>query len=89
MKCLIQTVFRSTFIPNEIIDLEVKYPHLDLTMEENKICPGEYYIFQEVDTMKELDDLVADFGCHIVYGDMWEANGTYYPVIEIYDQMRE
>ena len=85
----IQTITDASFTLEEIGELEAKCPSLKLVKEENKKAGGWYYIFQDIDTIGELNDLVADFGCPIVYGDTWEANGTYYPVIEIYDQMRE
>ena len=85
----IQTITDASFTLEEIGELEAKCPSLKLVKEENKKAGGWYYIFQDIDTIGELNDLVVDFGCHIVYGDTWVCNNRAYPVIEIYDGLRE
>lgn len=89
MRFTIQTRANAAFSLEEIEKLKVKYKSLKPILEEKKIHPGRYFVLQDINTVGELNDLVIDFGCHIVYGDTWEVNDKTYPVIEIYDQIRE
>lgn len=89
MRCIIQTRANAAFSLEEIEKLKVKYKSLKPILEEKKIYPGRYFVLQDINTIGELNDLVIDFGCHIVYGDTWEVNDKTYPVIEIYDQIKE
>lgn len=89
MRFTIQTRTNASFSKEEIEELKAKYKSLKPILEETKIHPSRYFVLQDINTIGELNDLVIDFGCHIVYGDTWAVNDKIYPVIEIYDQIRE
>jgi hypothetical protein len=85
----IQTTNKVSFSKVEIEELKAKYKSLKLILEETKIHPGRYFVLQDVNSIEELDALVEDFKCNIVYGGTGVVNDKTYPVIEIYDDYRE
>lgn len=87
MKFLIQDVFSISFYQPKLEEIVSKY-EIDYIEKDEKYSSG-YYVFKDINTIDELDAFVKKCGCHIVYGDEWEVNGVYYPVIEIYDTYRE
>ena len=87
MRFLIQDVFNFHFYQSQLEEIVSKY-EIDYIEKDEKYS-SKYYVFKNINTIEELNTLVKKCGCHIVYGDEWEANGVYYPVIEIYDTYRE
>ena len=87
MRFLIQDVLNFNFYQSQLEEIVSKY-EIDYIEKDEKYS-SKYYVFKNINTIEELNTFVKKCGCHIVYGDEWEANGVYYPVIEIYDTYRE
>lgn len=88
MKVRIEDVWNCDFCQEgdkyKEITFEIKRAGLPVLEELNE--RGCINIYTEINTLDDINRLVKEFGCHIVYGD---TNEDGYTIIEKYDSYRE